>query len=265
MLDMCIRKAFSDRNNNDKGFSLDVNLCCDSKRLVLFGHSGSGKTLTLQALAGLVAPDAGHISVGKRMLYDSENGVCVPARERKIGYVFQDYALFPHLTVRRNVAFALGPDMRTAFGKPTAQGQRLVDELLERFEIGSLSERLPHEISGGQRQRVALARALAIAPCILLLDEPFAALDPLLRVRMREEIRGLLDQWAIPVVLITHDPADVDAFADTLAVYDEGTVLTVLEDYPAHRAKAKDALTFLSGLIQGETSCPTKRMPDSIR
>ena len=219
MLDVQIRKRLATGRKSGDSFSLDVSLSCATRRLVLFGHSGSGKTLTLQSLAGLVRPDGGYIKIGDDVLYASEKGIDLPARERHLGYVFQDYALFPHLTVRRNVEFALDKTKRTLFGRPSPAARKSVDDLLERFEVGHLAERYPREISGGQRQRVALARALITAPRMLLLDEPFAALDPLLRVRMRREIRALLDEWNIPVVLITHDPADVDAFADSLAVY----------------------------------------------
>ena len=222
MLDVQIRKRLATGRKSGDSFSLDVSLSCATRRLVLFGHSGSGKTLTLQSLAGLVRPDGGYIKIGDDVLYASEKGIDLPARERHLGYVFQDYALFPHLTVRRNVEFALDKTKRTLFGRPSPAARKSVDDLLERFEVGHLAERYPREISGGQRQRVALARALITAPRMLLLDEPFAALDPLLRVRMRREIRALLDEWNIPVVLITHDPADVDAFADSLAVYRNG-------------------------------------------
>lgn len=250
MLDVHIRKRLATGRRRGDTFSLDVLLRCSSRRLVLFGHSGSGKTLTLQALAGLIHPDGGHIKVGGTVLYASDRGIDVPARERHLGYVFQDYALFPHLTVRRNVEFGLSRERRTLFGRPTPQARKDVDDLLERFEVGHLADRFPREISGGQRQRVALARALIAEPRMLLLDEPFAALDPLLRVRMRREIRALLDEWDIPLVLITHDPADVDAFADALAVYRNGTIRHVLDDYPLRRAQAADALTLLAPLVE---------------
>lgn len=249
MLDLHIRKRLATGRREDS-FSLDVSLRCSSRRLVLFGHSGSGKTLTLQALAGLIRPDVGYIKVGDTLLYASEKGVDIPTRERRLGYVFQDYALFPHLTVRRNVEFGLSGERRTLFGRPTPEGRKAVDNLLERFEVERLGDRYPCEISGGQRQRVALARALVAEPRMLLLDEPFAALDPLLRVRMRREIRALLDEWDIPLVLITHDPADVDAFADALAVYRNGSIRHVLDDYRACRAEAPDALTLLAPLVE---------------
>ena len=250
MLDVQIRKRLATGRKRGDSFSLDVSLSCATRRLVLFGHSGSGKTLTLQSLAGLVRPDGGYIKIGDDVLYASEKGIDLPARERHLGYVFQDYALFPHLTVRRGGAAEQGPLrlVEREFHIPAAR--KSVDDLLERFEVGHLAERYPREISGGQRQRVALARALITAPRMLLLDEPFAALDPLLRVRMRREIRALLDEWNIPVVLITHDPADVDAFADSLAVYRNGMIRHVLDDYPARRASEPDALSLLAPLVE---------------
>lgn len=250
MLEVRIRKRLATGRKRGDDFSLDVALSCSTRRLVLFGHSGSGKTLTLQSLAGLVRPDGGYIKVGDKVLYASDKGIDLPARERRLGYVFQDYALFPHLTVRKNVEFALDGKMRTLLGRPSPKARKAVGDLLERFEVGHLADRYPREISGGQRQRVALARALITAPRMLLLDEPFAALDPLLRVRMRREIRGLLDEWNIPVVLITHDPADVDAFADSLAVYRNGAVKHVVDDYPSRRAQAPDALSLLAPLVE---------------
>lgn len=246
MLDLHIRKRLAAGRDV---FLLDVSLSCTSPRLVLFGHSGSGKSLTLQAIAGLVHPDGGVVKIGDEVLYASDAHIDVPARRRRLGYVFQDYALFPHLTVRGNVEFALDRKRRTLLGRPSPAARKAVLDLLERLEVGPLADRYPREISGGQRQRVALARALITSPRMLLLDEPFAALDPLLRVRMRREIRALLDECSIPLVLITHDPADVDAFAEALAVYRNGSVSHFLADYPARRAAAADALSFLSGLV----------------
>ena len=226
-----------------------IDLHIDAGSIVaLLGPSGCGKSTLLRLLAGLSVPAAGEIRFGDRLV--AKPGWGMVPEQRDIGMVFQDYALFPHLTVRRNVEFALDKTKRTLFGRPSPAARKSVDDLLERFEVGHLAERYPREISGGQRQRVALARALITAPRMLLLDEPFAALDPLLRVRMRREIRALLDEWNIPVVLITHDPADVDAFADSLAVYRNGMIRHVLDDYPARRASEPDALSLLAPLVE---------------
>lgn len=259
MIDLHIRKHLG-RQQGDT-FDLDVRFTSSARRLVLFGHSGSGKTLTLQAIAGLITPDAGHITINGNTLYANEKDINIPARHRQIGYVFQDYALFPHLTVRRNVAFALHKGL---FHRTFPETRVAVDALLERFEIEHLADRLPGELSGGQRQRTALARALANTPCALLLDEPFAALDPLLRTRMRRETRSLLDEWDIPVLLITHDPADVDAFADTLVVYENGTVRHVLDNYPAHRTPEEDPLSLLlrlTGIADESITRPVNLIP----
>jgi molybdate transport system ATP-binding protein len=208
----------------ERSFSLRAAFSSQEDMVVLFGPSGSGKTMTLRAIAGLLTPDAGRIQVGDTVLFDAEARINVAARQRGIGYVFQDYALFPHRTVRQNVAFGL----RDFWPRPlTAQQNRRVDEVMEIFEIGSLSAALPRDLSGGQRQRVALARALVRDPKLLLLDEPFSALDPLLRARTRTEFLKIREHFQIPVVVITHDPADVDALAETLVMYEEGRVRRV--------------------------------------
>ena len=214
--------------------------------VVLVGPSGCGKSTFLRCLNRLEEPDGGEVIFNGKAVTDHD----IDHVRQKMGMVFQHFNLFPHLTVRRNVEFALDKTKRTLFGRPSPAARKSVDDLLERFEVGHLAERYPREISGGQRQGVALARALITAPRMLLLDEPFAALDPLLRVRMRREIRALLDEWNIPVVLITHDPADVDAFADSLAVYRNGMIRHVLDDYPARRASEPDALSLLAPLVE---------------
>ena len=202
------------------GFSLDVDFSAREHCVCFFGHSGSGKTLTMQAVAGLFTPCAGRIAIGGRTVFDSGRGLCLPARKRRLGYLFQDYALFPHLTVRQNIAFGLEGGLRLS--SRAGRNRRRVEEMLHSFEISHLAEQFPARISGGQKQRVALARALATQPDILLLDEPFSALDPLMRERVRRQCKDLLARFSTPTLLITHDPADVAVFAESVVLFENG-------------------------------------------
>lgn len=203
----------------------------------LFGPSGAGKSLTLRHLAGLERAEAGHVRLGSRTLFDASAGVFARPRDRRIGLVFQEYALFPHLDVRANVAFGL-------HDRPRDARQRRVDELLSLMDLEGYGGRNPRSLSGGERQRVAIARALAPEPELLLLDEPFAALD----FRVRGELRGALGEiqrhTSVPMILVTHALEDVRALADTLVLMDQGGVVTmgptvsVLEDPPSANAAA---------------------------
>jgi molybdate transport system ATP-binding protein len=201
------------------GFRLLLTLETDGGVLVLFGPSGAGKSTTLQAIAGLVSPTAGEITLdGDTLFRRAREGpdVNIPARRRRVGYVFQDYALFPHLTALGNVAYPL-------WRQPGAEER--AGRLLERLGLVALTHRYPHELSGGQQQRVAIARALAVEPRVLLLDEPFAALDLEARRQVRGEVRRVLHDLGIPVVLVTHDREEALALGDRLAVLDEGRVI----------------------------------------
>jgi len=164
-----------------RAFDLDVAFSSHADRTALLGPSGAGKSLTLAALAGLERPHAGHIRIAGRCLLDTGAGVDLPARDRRIGLVFQDYALFPHLSVQQNIRFGLQGLGRRAL----PQELEHADALMMQFGLGALAASLPRHLSGGQRQRVALARALAVRPTLLLLDEPFSALDSGLRQRLR--------------------------------------------------------------------------------
>ncbi|MFI3272875.1 MAG: ATP-binding cassette domain-containing protein [Pseudomonadota bacterium] len=236
ILDMEIQSHFRNarRGEAQSDFSLNVRIQSSDYLTVLFGHSGSGKTLTLQSIAGLVRPQEGHIRLHGETLFDAAKGIHIAPRHRHLGYMFQDYALFPHLTVRQNIAFGLHEglygklkDSLTGFlglSQSTHKNtHKDMQDLLDFLQISHIAHRYPHEISGGQRQRVALARAMAIKPKLLLLDEPFSALDPLLRLRLRHDFSELLHHFGIPAIIITHDPDDVDAFAETLFIYHEGT------------------------------------------
>ena len=218
VIQVAVEKSMASRARQ---FKLNAAFSSQEQCVVLFGPSGSGKTLTLQSIAGLVSPDAGKIAFNGRVLFDSQNGVNVPSRHRKIGYLFQDYALFPHLTVLENVGFGLRKNWQWRLSR---DDRRQVMEFLELFEIPQLARSFPADISGGQKQRVALARALIEKPDLLLLDEPFAALDTLLRVKLREELARIRCSFDIPVVMVTHDPEDIRAFAETLVIYEIGGV-----------------------------------------
>ena len=202
-------------------FRLQVRLDVGSEILVLFGPSGAGKTMTLQSIAGLVTPDAGEIVFDGRALFrrQRQGGAAnLPARRRRVGYVFQDYALFPHLTALENVAFPL---WRKEGGRERAAA------LLERMRLEHLVGRYPREMSGGQQQRIAMARALAYEPDILLLDEPFAALDPALRERLQQGVREVQREFGLVVICVTHNLEDAFAIGDRLAVMHDGQVTQV--------------------------------------
>jgi molybdate transport system ATP-binding protein len=199
------------------GFTLDVAWTAGVGVSVLFGPSGSGKTLTLQCLAGLVRPDAGRIVVDGRVLFDGEAAIHVRPQERRLGYVFQGYALFPHLTVRSNVAFGL-------HRQAPAERARRAAAVMEKLGLAGLGDRYPRELSGGQRQRVALGRALAIEPALLLLDEPLSALDVPARRALRDELQAVLADWNIPAVLVTHDFSEAYQLGDRVVIYEAGRV-----------------------------------------
>lgn len=190
------------------------------KALVLFGPSGAGKTTALRAIAGLLRPVAGKVELGGQPVYDSEANFWLPAHRRRVGYLTQQYHLFPHLNVAQNVAYGLR-DGNGEAQRPYGRGSRIAD-MLENFELTGLKERYPWELSGGQQQRVALARALATQPKLLLLDEPFAALDAGLRRAVRQELRAMLARNPVPVILVTHDREEALSLGDEVQVLEGG-------------------------------------------
>ena len=223
LLAVDIRKTFQ---SAERRFTLDVAFEAASQRVVLFGPSGAGKSLTLQAIAGLLRPDEGAITLHGNALFDSARGIDLKPQARKIAYLFQDYALFPHLNVRQNIGFGL----QRGWLNPRARiTHPQIDYWLDALELKSVAGNHPAQLSGGQKQRVALARALVAQPQLMLLDEPFSALDSALRQRMRRELSELQTRLDIPMVLITHDPDDVAAFGDQVVQVGDGRVR---EDHP---------------------------------
>jgi molybdate transport system ATP-binding protein len=185
---------------------------------VLFGPSGTGKTTLLRIVAGLEFPTSGMVRYGADLWNDTEQDIRLSPQQRHIGFLFQDYALFPHLTVERNIAYGCGALSR-------AEATRRVSVWLERFGLQGLAKRYPSQLSGGQKQRVALARTLAMEPRLLLLDEPLSALDAPTREAMRGELSSVLHSLGIPVLVVTHDRAEALALGDELAVMGEGKIL----------------------------------------
>lgn len=199
------------------GFTLAVDWRIGAELAVLFGPSGAGKSLTLRLIAGLGRPDAGRVVAGASVLLDTAGGACLPPRRRSIGFVFQDLALFPHMTVLENVLYG-------GHGLSAAERRDRGAEMIRRFGLAGLEARRPGEISGGQKQRVAFARALLRRPAVLLLDEPFSALDAPLRRDLGLLLREVQREERIPVVLVTHDAAEAGLLADVAIVYAGGRV-----------------------------------------
>ncbi len=260
-MEVDIRKTLRSRSRE---FRLDVAFTCDENLNVMFGASGAGKSATLKAIAGLERPDEGRIAVNGRVLFDSVAGIDVPARERGVGYLFQDYALFPHLSVEENVAFGLKSWWQR---RPHRNVRSKVADLLEIFEIPALGASYPRQLSGGQRQRVALARALIRAPNLLLLDEPFAALDPMLRSRMRDELLNTQWLFKVPMLVITHDPDDVAALAETLLVLKEGRTLrnVSLNGPPFRDNEGRPVTAEIRKLLTQSRQVPDAASPGTLR
>jgi molybdate transport system ATP-binding protein len=227
-------------------FRLDARFSAVNDRIAVFGPSGSGKSVTIQCIAGLLTPDEGVIQIGDRVLFDSSTGIDLPPQARRVGLVFQDYALFPHLTVEENVGFGLSGALT---GRPDRTVRERVREHLRLFELEALARNFPRQLSGGQRQRTALARALIRHPDVLLLDEPLSALDPLLRERVRRELLTVQQRFAVPMVVITHDPADVETLAESVLVYSHGRVEQTLDlaqgNAPSARERVRGILARL--------------------
>ncbi len=224
-------------------FRLRSRFEADAERFALLGASGCGKTMTLKCIAGIEKPDRGRITLGDRVLFDSDKKICLPARERRVGYLFKNYALFPHMTVRQNIASA---------AKETAE----TEEFLDRFCIRDVAEQYPAELSGGQSQRTALARMLVTHPEVLLLDEPFSALDNYMKTRMEHEILDILEGFDGPSVLVTHDRNEAYRLADRIGVMEAGDIVEIREkqdffDHPATVAAARlTGCKNISGLVR---------------
>ena len=206
-----IRKTFP-------AFTLETDFTFSPGITILFGASGTGKTTLLDCIAGLTTPDSGRISIGDRVVFDSEGNINIPARERHAGYVFQDLALFPHLTVESNVAYGIS-------GIHKEERAQRVATILQSLEIAALGSRRPAQLSGGERQRVALARSLVTEPCILLLDEPLAALDLPVRMKIAEDLRRSVQNLPIPVLYVTHSRDEVFMLGEKLLVLEKGKVI----------------------------------------
>jgi molybdate transport system ATP-binding protein len=217
MISARIRKSYAG-GRESAPFSLDVEFTTSSGITGLFGPSGAGKTLILDSIAGFVRPDEGRIMLNDAILFDGQSGVDLRPQKRNCGYVFQNYALFPHMTLRDNLAFA-------AERLPRLERHRRVAEVLEKFRLTGVAGRRPHELSGGQKQRCSIARALIAAPRVLLLDEPARGLDLPLRAELYEIVRQVQNDFSVPVLLVTHSLDECFALADIMMILRDGRVV----------------------------------------
>lgn len=243
MLEISLKKKL-------EGIEIGVELRLEEELLVLFGPSGAGKTMILKMISGIAAPDEGRVSAGGEVLFDSAKGVDLPVRQRKVGYLFQDYALFPHMTVEENIAY--GIEGSKAFAKEK------VGELLSVMRLTGLEKRFPHELSGGQKQRTALARTLAASPRVLLLDEPFSALDYQVREKLRADLANIHRLFPITTVLVTHDLEEAFMLGKKIAVINNGAIeQSGTREEVFYRPRTRNVARFMgvrnifSGVVKG--------------
>ena len=236
MLSVEVRK----RRPAAQDFELDVAFTAPAGITILFGPSGAGKTTLLDCIAGLVKPDAGRIGIGDRLFYDGASKADVAAQRRRTGYVFQDLALFPHLTVEANVTYGLS-------GMGAEERRRRSGAILESFRIAHLRARKPREISGGERQRVALARALVTDPCMLLLDEPLAALDAATKSKIVDDLRGWNEEHAIPILYVTHSRDEVFALGERVIVLESGRIIATGTPHEVMTMPRQETVAQLAG------------------
>jgi molybdate transport system ATP-binding protein len=221
-------------------FTLDVDFSAPAGFNIVFGSSGAGKTTLLDCIAGLSTPDSGSIRIGTRVLFDAHSGTNVPVRDRKVGYVFQDLALFPHLTVERNVAYGLRHLERD-------EREQRISTILDALRIRELRVRRPREVSGGERQRIALARSLVTDPCVLLLDEPLAALDSPTKGLILDDLRRWNEAHRIPILYVTHSRGEVFALGERVLVLDRGRVLAQGTPHDVINAPRQETMAQLAG------------------
>jgi molybdate transport system ATP-binding protein len=232
-----LRKSFA---STDREFSLDTDFIAAPGFTILFGASGSGKTTLLNCVSGLTAPDDGRIAVGERVLFDSDSPLNVPVAKRRVGYVMQDLALFPHLTVEQNVEYGLAH-------LPRAARKDKAGSMLREFGIEHLRQRRPDKISGGERQRVALARSLVTEPCVLLLDEPLAALDAVTKSKILSDLRRWNEAHGIPILYVTHSREEVAALGERVLVLEEGRIIAQGTPHEVMRAPVQESVAQLAG------------------
>ena len=226
--------------SDDGGFQLDVAFAIEKGITILFGPSGAGKTTLLDCIAGLTNPDQGRIVAAGRVMFDSEGQISLSATERRIGYVFQDLALFPHLTVEANVAYGLG-------GLKSEERKQRITEALGSLAISELRKRRPVELSGGERQRVGLARALVTQPSVLLLDEPLAALDLPVRMKIADDLRRSIQELPIPVLYVTHSRDEVFMLGERMLMLERGKIIAEGTPHQVMSAPRSETVAQLAG------------------
>lgn len=236
---------------NTGDFTLDIDIRSNAKRIGILGASGAGKSMTLKMIAGILRPDQGKIAVGDHVLFDSEKRIDVKPQKRKVGYLFQNYALFPSMTAAQNIAA----------GIPRKQADRdeIVSFLLHRFGLEGLEDHYPSQLSGGQQQRVALARILAVSPEVILLDEPFSALDVHLRDQMNRELLMQLKDFPGTVIMVSHSRDEIYRFSEEIVIIDQGRVI---DQGPTDAVFAHPKNSRAAALTGCKNFCRAKRLDD---